>query len=372
MEVADIVVETVGAAARIFQTESDIELEFLQFQDRIRSLIAGMDTYSTFSGISVILFVFRILKGLNFQERMGLVTRTLEAAVSDLLHFFALFGIVFIGYACVGVLLFGHQFKGMADLNSSCLTLVVFLISFDATQFYASMNHAANEWAFHLFLWSYLIVAFFILLNIFLAILVDAYAAVKEETQEAAGLTAELKMVMLHGLKRRIMSGNRFVSDQRLLQVLERMRDNLKGTNKLKSEVKNALSHRQAVLLPGGIELDNVGMARIAREAGATGKPVNASTASGKVMQSDNVGSQDAKEKESGEEREVLELAQQDVVLDLMARFGQDVGERNEQHNSEVIDIVQPYTPTRPDGGGCALAGARGSACRLQAGCRGG
>jgi len=334
------IVSDVGAAARVFRTEPDIELEFLNFQDAIRSLISGMDTYSTFSGISVVIFVFRMLKGLNFQERMGLVTRTIEAAISDLMHFFALFGIVFMGYACVGVLLFGHQFNGMADFHSSCLTLVVFLISFDATQFYASMSHAANAWAFHLFLWSYLIVAFFILLNIFLAILVDAYAAVKQDTQDAAGLPDELKMVALHGIKRRFVKDAKFVSDQRLLSVLENLRDTLKGTQKLKNEVKSALSHRQAVLLPGGIELDNIGMARIAKEAGAIGKRSSGNTASGKVMQSDSV-TNDEKDKVDGEQREVIELSQQDVVLDLMTRFGQDVGQRSEQHNEEVLDIVQ-------------------------------
>jgi len=336
------IIKTVGSPARVFATEADIELEFLNFQDRIRSLSSGMDTYSTFSGISVIIFVFRMLKGLNFQERMGLVTRTLEAAISDLLHFFALFGVVFMGYACVGVLLFGHQFKGMSDFHSSCLTLVVFLISFDATQFYASMSHAANEWAFHLFLWSYLIVAFFILLNIFLAILVDAYAAVKQSTQEAAGLPDELKMVALHGIKRRFMDDKRFVSDQQLLKVLERLRDNLRGTQKLKTEVKQALSHRQAVLLPGGVELDNIGMARIAKEAGAViGHKSSSTTASGKVMQSDSIGKEEVQASIDNEQREVMELAQQDVVLDLMARFGQDVGQRSDQHNSDVLDLVQ-------------------------------
>ena len=156
---------------------------------------------------------------LHVQERMGLVTRTIEAAIQDLFHFFMLFAVVFLGYACVGVLLFGHQFKGMSDFESSCLTLFVFLISFDATQFYSSMSKSANPLAFNLFLWTYLIIAFFILLNIFLAILVDAYASVKEETQNAAGLPEELQAVASHGVRRRFVSRNKFISDQELLKV---------------------------------------------------------------------------------------------------------------------------------------------------------
>jgi hypothetical protein len=38
---------------------------------------------------------------------MGLVTRTIQEAASDLFHFFILFFIVFVGYACVGSILFG-------------------------------------------------------------------------------------------------------------------------------------------------------------------------------------------------------------------------------------------------------------------------
>lgn len=197
------------------------------------------------------MFVFRILKGLNFQERMGLVTRTIEAALSDLMHFFALFGIVFAGYACVGHLLFGHQFMGMQDLSSSALTLTLFLLSLDTTEFYPSMMHSANPWAFHLFLWSYLIVAFFILLNIFLAILVDAYACVKEGTHEAAGLTEELRSVVKHGIKRRFMNSSHFISDQKLLEVLEEMKEEIASKAGIRGDVKKALSHRQAVLLPG-------------------------------------------------------------------------------------------------------------------------
>ncbi|KAJ1489839.1 hypothetical protein T484DRAFT_1778913, partial [Baffinella frigidus] len=66
-------------------------------------------------------------------ERLGLVTRTLAAASGDLLHFFMLFGLVYIGYACVGQFLFGHQFEGFSDFKNSCITLFVLLLSFDPT-----------------------------------------------------------------------------------------------------------------------------------------------------------------------------------------------------------------------------------------------
>jgi hypothetical protein len=43
------------------------ELAFLEFYDHVSLLSDTLSTYSTFAGISVILFVFRLLKGLDFQ-----------------------------------------------------------------------------------------------------------------------------------------------------------------------------------------------------------------------------------------------------------------------------------------------------------------
>jgi hypothetical protein len=58
----------------------------------------------------------------------------------DLFHFFLLFAVVFVSYACVGTILFGHQVEAMRDVSQSCLTLVIMLLSFDTTQFYAAVS----------------------------------------------------------------------------------------------------------------------------------------------------------------------------------------------------------------------------------------
>ena len=46
------------------------------------------------------------------------------------------------------------------------------------------------------------------------------------------------------------------------------MQESIQGSQALRQEVENALSHRMSVLLPGGIELDQLSMGRIALEAG--------------------------------------------------------------------------------------------------------
>ena len=95
---------------------------------------------------------------------------------------------------------------------------------------------------------------------------------ISNHPQESTGLTEELKNVARHGIKRRFMPSSKFVSDQKLLSILEEMRDELQGNAAIAGEVKKSMAHRNAVLLPGGIELDRVGMARFALKAVLQGK----------------------------------------------------------------------------------------------------
>jgi hypothetical protein len=66
-------------------------------------------TFTLVSGLAFVLFIFRFLKSLNFQERMGLVTRTLVTAITDLFHFCILYFIVLAAYAYVGYFIFGSM-----------------------------------------------------------------------------------------------------------------------------------------------------------------------------------------------------------------------------------------------------------------------
>jgi hypothetical protein len=63
---------------RPFLTNAADELEYLKFVDQLSAISQALSMYSTFAGLCVLLFVCRILKSLDFQERMGLVTRTIE------------------------------------------------------------------------------------------------------------------------------------------------------------------------------------------------------------------------------------------------------------------------------------------------------
>ena len=76
----------------------------------------------TLSGINIILMIGRSLKLMDFQPRLGIVTKTLARAASDILHFMVVFGVVFMGYVMMGTLVFGYKIKEFSSLSRSLRT----------------------------------------------------------------------------------------------------------------------------------------------------------------------------------------------------------------------------------------------------------
>jgi hypothetical protein len=68
--------------------------------------------------------ILRILKLMDFQPRMGVLTRTLAAAAPDILNFFLLWALIFLGYAFMGHLIVGSSVESVgyyaSQVPSSC------------------------------------------------------------------------------------------------------------------------------------------------------------------------------------------------------------------------------------------------------------
>jgi hypothetical protein len=131
------------------------------------------------------------MKDADFQPRIALVTRTVSNAASDLAHFIVLFGSVAIGYSISGTILFGHQYDAFSTLSNSCFYILILLIAFNPGEGWVQvslhliilfgccfdtyalaaigslqMNHAAPDWAFNIYLWSWILIALFILVRV--------------------------------------------------------------------------------------------------------------------------------------------------------------------------------------------------------------
>ncbi|CAI5491725.1 unnamed protein product [Closterium sp. Naga37s-1] len=143
--------------------------------------------YFALQGINVFVMVLRLLKLMDFQPNMGLMTRTLRVAMPSLLHFFILFFLVFVAYATYGYLVFGMTLEQFSTLWLSLQTCFYMIVG----QFYVSWFQQMVGWQYAaaMVLWfSFVIIFCFILFNFLIAIIVDAFMAVKVGQQRSTAV----------------------------------------------------------------------------------------------------------------------------------------------------------------------------------------
>lgn len=80
---------------------------------------ACLHRYFALNGINILLLIARLLKLMDFQPRLGVVTRSLWLAGPDLIHFAIVAGMVFVGYAMMAHLIFGNVIEKFATFGVS-------------------------------------------------------------------------------------------------------------------------------------------------------------------------------------------------------------------------------------------------------------
>jgi hypothetical protein len=125
------------APSRLFATNATTEYQFLTFQQEVRSFIFEHgEWYNSMVSFSVVTFVIRVLRSFQFQIHLGVITRTVEKAAPDLLHFLFLLLAVFLGYAVAGNLIFGHEVEFMSTVGKALVQNFWIVITLDPTMFY--------------------------------------------------------------------------------------------------------------------------------------------------------------------------------------------------------------------------------------------
>ncbi|EUB56801.1 Polycystin-2 [Echinococcus granulosus] len=128
------------------------------------------------SGSSMLIIPLQIFKFISFSETMGQLTATINYALYDMIGFTVMFGIIFAAFVQAGTLMFGStssEFKSF-DLSAFALYRII-LGDFDMDAIKATHILLGP-----LYFLVYVFFVFFVLLNMFLAIIGEAYAKVKE------------------------------------------------------------------------------------------------------------------------------------------------------------------------------------------------
>ncbi|TYZ60100.1 hypothetical protein PybrP1_010046 [[Pythium] brassicae (nom. inval.)] len=123
--------------------------------------------------IAVLLVGAMVLKAFHKHPRLGILTRTLDRSLRAFRSVFGVFIIVFVSFSASGTVLFGDRAKSFSSFGTSLETCINML--------FGSFEYAAIQDMYisapMLFYWTYMVVVSLVLLNMMLAIVLDAYTS---------------------------------------------------------------------------------------------------------------------------------------------------------------------------------------------------
>jgi len=119
----------------------------------------------------------KLFKYISFNKTMTQLASTLARCAGDVAGFGVMFFTVFFAFAQLGYLLFGTQVEDFSSFSNAIFTLLRTILG----DFNFNEIEQANRVLGPIFFLSYVFFVFFVLLNMFLAIINDTYSEVKEE-----------------------------------------------------------------------------------------------------------------------------------------------------------------------------------------------
>ncbi|KAL0207537.1 hypothetical protein P9112_012165 [Eukaryota sp. TZLM1-RC] len=134
--------------------------------------------------LSVIAFLmwYNVFKFLELSNRLSFLTRVLKASAKDIFGFSVIFLILIIGYSFCGRLAFGIDVFEYRSLPHACLALFRMMVG----DFNYEDLWNANRVIAPIFLVSFTLLIYFILLNMFLAIINDTFTVIRQKESPTA------------------------------------------------------------------------------------------------------------------------------------------------------------------------------------------
>jgi len=170
-----VLLVTIGLRLNYYAMEERQNFDpFLEDYQEMSKIASAYSLTFVLESSTVFICVVKSLKFFSLQKDLKLLQMTLGQAVKDLLVFVAMTVILFVGFVVMGLNIFGMQAPSYSTIVNTLGTLFLILLGeFD----YAEMNAVSRLWAIIFFI-IFVLFMFFVVLNIFLAILNDAYTVV--------------------------------------------------------------------------------------------------------------------------------------------------------------------------------------------------
>lgn len=155
-------------------TQSTTEIRMLESQ--FDSLVFLNTAYSLSNQASIFLNMIRVIIFFQFHDRLSIVTKTLGACAADLGHFLILFITLLVLFTYMGFKVLGHQVRDFRTMGWSLQTLCAMALGeldYDSIYVVAPVTGT-------IFFWTYLLVMTLLLMNVFLAIIVEGFIDAKK------------------------------------------------------------------------------------------------------------------------------------------------------------------------------------------------
>jgi hypothetical protein len=154
------------------QTAEDQLLKIIAF---VMSANSAMHGYTVFSVCNLILTQLRFFKYARFQPQLSIVNRTFRRMVNPLAHFMVILCVLLFVLSIQAKLIFGRDLEYVSDWYGAMET--IFLASLGVFE----MALLEEGWMGLVYFYTVMVMVFFILINFFLAIVMEAYDAAKDE-----------------------------------------------------------------------------------------------------------------------------------------------------------------------------------------------
>lgn len=135
---------------------------------------------TNWTAANILLAYIKIFKYVRLSPRLAILLESLARSYEDLKSFSVLFAMVFMAYAISCWVAFGRDLESFKDLTSS----VYFLISVILGEVSFNQLRESNQYLGPFLFISYVLVVLFTLVNIFICIVCNAHAAVREEGEQ--------------------------------------------------------------------------------------------------------------------------------------------------------------------------------------------
>lgn len=162
-----------------------------------------------------LLLIFSFFTAFRAQPRLGVVIDTLECTVSDILHSLIVLVPTFLAYAIAGQFAFGRRMPEFATPREAVATCFKYMMEGEYDWPTLSQKH---YWTAVLWVWSFMVLVNVLMLNMVLAIVLDAYIVKRKVSGQSESIWVSFVHLVAH-----VVNIRRWVSDAKLLQGLQKL-----------------------------------------------------------------------------------------------------------------------------------------------------